>query len=298
MIRLADILRRLALLTLALGCPVFAQQVLMVNQGGRYAPVVAMQAATPVIVVDGKLELAARSGSEFAYATAPGKTFAPAFVTVRNLAITSQDHITDPSGRPQDRALAFHADFESAYVLDSVFLTIEVKGSTTPVNSLYAYEVGRLRPGATTPVHFVVRFEADWADCKATLHLFAGGIEVLHSEMPPTRVAQELDQMVQAKLTNVTNAPPQQFMCPPPIYPAAALGSNAAGSATIVFEISATGAVTDPVLKQASQPEFGEAALAAVREWRFLPRVKNGRPVATRVELPLSFKPPPPDAKH
>ena len=286
------------LLMLALGRPASAQQVLFVKQGDRFEPVVSMEAAAPVVVVDGKLGPAALTGGQFTYATGPAKTFAPYFVTVRNLAIAAQDHITDPNGRPEDRELSFRADFDSAVAVDGVYLALEVKGSTTSVNDLYAYEVGRLRPGVTTPVQFLMRFDADWADCKATLHLFAGGLEVLHSEMPPAQVARNLDQMVQVKLKGVTNAPPKPFMCPPPAYPAAALGSDAAGSATIAFEIGITGAVLDPVVKQASQPEFGQAALAAVRQWRFLPRMKNGQPVATRVELPLNFKPPVPEARH
>jgi len=283
---------------LVLGCPAFAQQALLVRQGDGFEPVVAMVGATPVVAVDGKLMPAVTSGGGFAYATKAAKTFAPFFITVRNLSIVPQDHITAPNGRPEDRMLSFHAEFESAFALDRVFLALEVKGSTTPVNTLYAYEVGPIRPGVATPVQFLVSFEADWADCHATLHLFAGGPEVLHSEMPPAQVAQELDRMVRVQLEGETNAPPRPFMCPPPAYPAGAPRGNAAGSATIALEISPTGAVVNPVVQQASRPEFGEAALAAVRRWRFLPRVKDGQPVATRVELPLEFKPPPSEARR
>jgi TonB family protein len=285
-------LRRWALLTLALGCPAFAQQALFVKQGDRFVPVVAMATAKPVVVVDGKLELVVSSGAGFSYALGPAKTFAPYFVNVRNLAIVPQDHIIDPNGRPQDRALSFYAEFESAFALDRVFLALEVKGSTTTVNALYAYEVGQLRPGVNNPVQFLVRFEADWADCHATLHLFAGGPEVLHSAMPSAQVEHELDLAVQDKIKGVTNASPQPFICPPPEYPPALLGKSASGSATIALSISPTGAVLDPMVKEATLPEFGESAIKAIRRWRFLPRVKDGKPVPTKVELPLFFKPP------
>lgn len=282
------------ILLLALARAAVAQEALFVKQGDKFYPVIGMAANTPLIAANGKLEAAINVGGGFAFALGPAKTFAPLFVTVRNLSIVAQDHITDPNGRPEDRELSFHAEFDSSAALDNVFLALEVKGSTVSVHRLYAYEVGRLRPGVATPVQFLVRFEADWTQCHATLHVFVGGPEVLNSTMPPAQVAQDLDRMVQEKLAGVANAPPRPFMCPPPLYPAAALGTDAAGRATIAFEISPTGAVVDPVLKQASQPEFGNAALAAVREWRFLPRVKDGKPVASRVELPLDFRPPAP----
>jgi outer membrane biosynthesis protein TonB len=50
--------------------------------------------------------------------------------------------------------------------------------------------------------------------------------------------------------------------------------------------------VSDPKLVAASLPEFGEAAMAVIRQWRFLPTVKNGHPVPTRVEMPFNFPAP------
>ena len=52
--------------------------------------------------------------------------------------------------------------------------------------------------------------------------------------------------------------------------------------------------MTNAILQDATTPEFGDAALKAVSQWRFLPRVKDGQPVATKVALPLIFKPPAP----
>jgi len=52
------------------------------------------------------------------------------------------------------------------------------------------------------------------------------------------------------------------------------------------------GAVLDPSVVTATAPEFGEAALAAIRQWRFLPKVKAGRPLETRATMPFDFCPP------
>ena len=48
------------------------------------------------------------------------------------------------------------------------------------------------------------------------------------------------------------------------------------------------------LLRSASDPAFGEAALAAIRMWRFLPSVRNGTPVATNAVIPFVFDPPSP----
>jgi TonB family protein len=50
--------------------------------------------------------------------------------------------------------------------------------------------------------------------------------------------------------------------------------------------------IKDPVVTEATEPAFGEAALQAVREWRFLPKVVDGRRVESQVSLPFSFAPP------
>jgi len=39
----------------------------------------------------------------------------------------------------------------------------------------------------------------------------------------------------------------------------------------------------------ATHPELTEPTLDAVRLWYFLPRVRNGRPVEAKVQIPVSF---------
>lgn len=46
------------------------------------------------------------------------------------------------------------------------------------------------------------------------------------------------------------------------------------------------------LLKSATDPAFGEAALAAIRQWRFLPEMKGGLAVEQSADLPFAFVPP------
>jgi len=46
------------------------------------------------------------------------------------------------------------------------------------------------------------------------------------------------------------------------------------------------------VMKLNDQPEFGAAAQAALRETRFLPALKDGKPVAYKLRMTVQFDPP------
>jgi TonB family protein len=286
------VLSILLLVPLAFCARVAAQQALYVKQNDRFSPVVAMAEDAPQVIIDGKQVVAEKIGGGWVFALGQAKTYTPYFVTVRTLDIAPQVHEVDPYGVPVDRALAITGGFESAYSLKKVYLALEVKGDAPPVNILIAHEVGDIKPGSPASVRFVVPFGGSWENCHATLHLFVGGPEVLHSNMALEKVEHALDVMVQKQIEGIYNAPPKLFFGPPPEYPDALIGRNVEGRVTIALDISTTGAVLDPIVKEASLPEFGEAALKAVRQWRFLPRIKDGIPVAAKVVLPLSFKPP------
>lgn len=76
----------------------------------------------------------------------------------------------------------------------------------------------------------------------------------------------------------------------PPKYPERARKKGISGRVELSLLISAAGAVQDArVLSATPVGIFEEAALAAVRGWRFQPAMYEGRPVAIRVTLPLSF---------
>ena len=87
----------------------------------------------------------------------------------------------------------------------------------------------------------------------------------------------------------LTLAAPRPFVGPSPEYPPGLRKAKVKGEAMIRLQIRANGAVLDPQVRSASDPAFGEAALAAIRMWRFLPKVKDGRPVGTEAEMPFSF---------
>lgn len=85
------------------------------------------------------------------------------------------------------------------------------------------------------------------------------------------------------------STPPQRLLSVAPSYPAALKSKGARGTATVGFVIDATGVVRVPVVLVATEPDFGEAALTAVKQWRFSPPRHRGRPVVVEVVRTFAF---------
>ena len=85
----------------------------------------------------------------------------------------------------------------------------------------------------------------------------------------------------------------------PPKYPAQALANGVSGKVVLLVDIDAQGNPT-AVEVESSRPAgvFDQAAIDAVREWKFEPALEDGKPVASQVLVPVNFESDgdPPDA--
>jgi TonB family protein len=73
-----------------------------------------------------------------------------------------------------------------------------------------------------------------------------------------------------------------------PVYPETARRAGIAGTVTVEVMVDSTGAVQS-ARAISGHPLLAEAATAAVREWRFEPARRGGRPVASRETVPINF---------
>jgi protein TonB len=73
-----------------------------------------------------------------------------------------------------------------------------------------------------------------------------------------------------------------------PQYPREAMVAAIQGAVSVEVVINEAGQVTDAKVVR-SVPLLDEAALKAVREWRFAPTLVNGQPVAVRNTLMVNF---------
>ncbi|MEW5791137.1 MAG: TonB family protein [Pseudomonadota bacterium] len=78
---------------------------------------------------------------------------------------------------------------------------------------------------------------------------------------------------------------------PPPDYPLAARRLGLQGAVTLRVLVSPAGLPAEIKLAQSSQsPLLDDAALRAVRRWRFVPGRRGDTPVAAWVEVPIRFR--------
>lgn len=270
-----------------IGAPVVAQHVVMAQYEKALVPVRKVDGTRPQVEVDGRLvdvpatRLALTKVAEYK----------PLFVSVRNLRVESAHLEQIDGGRELNHTFRFRADFESPYRIDDVFLVLDLH-SEQDGRSLLIHEVGSLR--ARKPVHMsvAVPLAHSLSAGKMKLHVFAGGGEVFHSAMPDGHMQQALDEIVARRIKGETDVMPQPFVGPSPEYPPHLLKSNTRGKTVLAFKVSSRGRVLDPQIKETTDPAFGESAIAAARQWRFLPRVKNGQPVDSQVDMPFDFVPP------
>lgn len=78
------------------------------------------------------------------------------------------------------------------------------------------------------------------------------------------------------------------------VYPSEALRERLPGEVVMVLLVDETGRVAEAHIKQAGGHGFDEAALAAVKQYRFSPGRYDGKPVPVEVTYRLRFEPPKP----
>ena len=78
---------------------------------------------------------------------------------------------------------------------------------------------------------------------------------------------------------------------PRPDYTPGAMRAKVQGVIRLRCVVSLDGECTDVTVVRSLDPQFGldTAAVRALREWRFQPGRRDGRPVATRIELEFAF---------
>ncbi len=90
---------------------------------------------------------------------------------------------------------------------------------------------------------------------------------------------------------STVETPAEEVHNPPPDYPAQARRRGLEGEALLEITILPDGACGEVrVLECTGSSLFGEAALAAVRKWRYRPAVRNGQAVAAVVPVRFVFR--------
>lgn len=76
----------------------------------------------------------------------------------------------------------------------------------------------------------------------------------------------------------------------PPYYPTGLRKSEMEGTVIMQFVVDEKGNVKDPEAVRSTHPLFEKSCIQAIPRWRFTPGTLNGKPVLTRVRIPIPFR--------
>ena len=83
------------------------------------------------------------------------------------------------------------------------------------------------------------------------------------------------------------------------IYPPSALRERKHSDVVLDLTIDADGHVSKVDVVQSGGADLDEAAVVAAREWTFVPALRGGKAIASRIRVPFHFAPPaPPPELH
>jgi TonB family protein len=265
---------------------VAAQHVLLADDAGTMRVVRAATGLRAMVEKDGKLVEISATG--FALKEAP--EYLPVYVSIRDT--DAQSSFAQEHGVGQmNNNFTFRATIETSYALEHVFLVLYITPETGS-EAIFLTEIGKLQPNRKQPIIEFVPMDSPLGRGRYSLYLFSDGAEVFQSQIPFFERERVLDRMIGRRVAGIQSAPPKFFIGSPPIYPPALKKAAVRGEAVISVRIDRHGSVNEPVVKSSTDPAFGAAALDAIRDWRFLPRMKDGVPVEARADVPFVFAPP------
>jgi protein TonB len=105
-----------------------------------------------------------------------------------------------------------------------------------------------------------------------------------------TRPARKADNTGPARASRINRAP-EPIARIQPEYPTQALRNHEEGTVLVRVNVDANGMATNPeVVNRSGSRELDRAAMDAVRRWQFKPALKDGKAIASTVEVPVEFK--------
>ncbi len=97
---------------------------------------------------------------------------------------------------------------------------------------------------------------------------------------------------------NPSDFPVSEVRIPPPVYPKDSVDAGSGGTIMLLIDVAADGSITGVSVESATTSDRRLVAAAAKNawDWKFTPQVKDGKPVAGRVRVPVTFSPAEPKA--
>ncbi len=101
-------------------------------------------------------------------------------------------------------------------------------------------------------------------------------------------VSPPVDTIVKEEI--IPAKPPRPLHQEAPVYPQELREAGTAGTVVLEVVVKSDGSVGETSVLESDHPAFSTAAVEAVSKWRFQPGERNGKPVDTRIKIPIPFK--------
>ncbi len=89
--------------------------------------------------------------------------------------------------------------------------------------------------------------------------------------------------------SNTFDTPPKVLKGMRPEYPTLEADRREKGFVSVICTIGVNGKAEDFAIESMTNPAFAYAAMVAISKWRWAPALKDGRPVAQKVRVPMHF---------
>jgi TonB family protein len=287
-------LAALGLSLVAMPTTITAQHLLCVVNNGKLEVVRKAEGRTAFVQEGGKWV----SYPNGPFALQPMAEYAPALVAVEHRKFGKGPRAVSDNGPLSNVILinagrfVFNANLDASRSLDNVVLLLVLSNHRDP-DIFYLREIGHLDAHEPKRVSIDEITQFKLLDVRLKeMYVFTDGQEVFSSRMPKSERQHSLDAMISRRVAAAHDGPPRALYVEDAIYPPE-LKPKIKGQAVISCRVNAAGKVVNPMIASATSPEFGPVALEAVRNWRFIPAVKDGKPADATVEVPVEFTPPP-----
>ncbi len=160
------------------------------------------------------------------------------------------------------------------------------------------HDVGPLKAGVAKPVTIPMNLPAgDLRNIAYVPLVFCGGVEI-HTNLDNFTgvLLRKAEEAGHALLVNNyvarnvgADEPLKPYAMPSPVFPAGLDTTKLPKTIDASFEVTAGGVVRNPVLKEKVPPAAAQAIERALSEWLFLPRMKAGHALQTKVEIPINI---------
>ena len=265
-----------------------AQNAFVVIEDGQSRVVKEIRNGSPLIDVNGKLQPS--YGQQFGLTKAPfylpGLVALPRFiVTTRHLNLNMEHSAGHLNYEMQIRCTA-----KSDVALKNCFFVLELM-SWKDTSFLFA-AMPDMEAGKEVNVEKSFKLQVPLEEGRHKVHIFSDGVELLHSKMPAEYLAaqkQKTDDFSSGRRTEFDAVPARTVDA---VYPAELMGKALEGRVKVNCRINNRGQVESAEVVESNDPAFSEPALAAVRQWKFDPAVKDRHLVESTQIVTIHIHPP------